>query len=220
MREAFKVVFADGCLTVLNKTAKILVQPAGKIRETTLTSLLEQKTAKKMFPCHRLDRETSGLIIYAASRLIQRKVMEEFRERRVRKKYTAFVRGKLKLKSGLLEGYIIDTAGKRFGEKPKPAQTTYKVLAGFKDWSLLELKPLTGRTNQLRIQLARIGHPILGERKYARGRDFKVKFRRLALHAFFLSFRHPLGRKPLTFQIDLAPDMLEFLNKHTVKTVI
>jgi 23S rRNA-/tRNA-specific pseudouridylate synthase len=94
-------------------------------------------------------------------------------------------------------------------------------LKDFADWSAVELRPLTGRTNQLRIQLAGIGHPVLGEDKYAFRRDFSaigkpqlgrtVKMRRLALHAFYLSFTHPLSGQKLTLSIGLPLDMQEFL---------
>lgn len=87
--------------------------------------------------------------------------------------------------------------------------------AGF---SLLKLEPQTGRTNQLRIQLAKIGHPILGERKYAFGRDFKVNFKRLALHAYFLSFFHPISKKRINLHIDLASGMQDFLKNKAKRT--
>jgi 23S rRNA pseudouridine1911/1915/1917 synthase len=174
---------------------------------------LEEQLKEKVYPCHRLDRETTGLIIYAKSREIQEKIMQEFRRSLVKKKYLAFVRGKLKEKKGILEGYILDEEGKRFREKPKKAKTAYRLLQEFRGYSVVELEPFTGRTNQLRIQLAKIGNPILGERKYAFGRDFKVRFRRLALHAYFLSFIHPVSKERVSLRIDLAVDMKLFLKK-------
>ena len=211
MKEGFKIIFSDDYLVVIDKIAKVLVQPSPKREKITLTYLLQERIGKKIFPCHRLDRETTGLIIYAKTSQIQRKIMEEFKQREVRKAYFAFVKGNLKKKKGVLEGRIIDKEGSRFGEKSKPAKTLYKVQKEFKDFSLVKLEPLTGRTNQLRIQLAKVGHPILGERKYAFGRDFKVKFKRLALHSCFLSFIHPISRERLTLSIDLASDMQKFL---------
>jgi len=213
MKVPFEVIFNDECLIVVNKIAKILIQPSGRNKEPILSDLIEKEIGQKVFPCHRLDRETSGLIIYAKSKNVQDNIMDQFRARKVEKKYIAFIKGRVKKKKGLLKGYIIDREGEIFGEKKKEAKTVYETIKEFNEWSVVELKPLTGRTNQLRIQLANIGHPILGESKYAFRRDFKVKFKRLALHAFYLSFIHPLSGEKIRISIDLALDMSEFLKK-------
>ena len=211
MNGPFRIIFEDKYLVVLEKIAKILILPSQKKEKYTLTSLLAQDLKQPVYPCHRLDRETSGLIIYAKSRQMQERVMSQFRQGKIEKKYIAFVRGRLKQKRGVLEGYVLDSEGKRFGEKPKKAKTFYHLIQEKRDYSIVELKPLTGRTNKLRIQLAKIGNPILGERKYAFGRDFKVRFRRLALHACFLRFIHPATHQSLNFKLDLPPDMKTFL---------
>ncbi len=212
MNEPFKIIFEDEHIIVLEKIAKILILPSPKKEKYTLTSLLEEKLKIPVYPCHRLDRETSGLIIYAKTEGIQEKIMDQFRDGRIKKAYLAFARGHLKSKKGVLAGYILDKEGKKFGEKPKKAKTLYRVIREFKNYSLIDLIPLTGRTNQLRIQLANIGNPILGERKYAFGKDFRVNSRRLALHAYFLSFMHPVNNKKLTFRLDLPQDLKAFLS--------
>ncbi|MDD4954925.1 MAG: RluA family pseudouridine synthase [Candidatus Omnitrophica bacterium] len=213
MKEPFRIIFEDEYIVVLEKQAKILTLPSPKKEKYTLTSLLEEKLKKPVYPCHRLDRETTGLIIYAKSRNIQERIMNEFRQGIVKKKYIAFVRGRLKQRRGMLSGYVIDKEGKRFGEKPKKAKSGFYVLSERNNYSVVELEPLTGRTNQLRIQLADAGCPILGERKYAFGRDFRVNFRRLALHACFISFIHPTTGKKLNFRLDLPSDMKTFLSE-------
>ena len=213
MNKAYKIVFNDDSLIVVEKIAKILVQPSPKGEKHTLTSILEREENIKVFPCHRLDRQTTGLIIYAKNPKAQSEITKEFMRGEVKKKYIAFVKGKLDKNKGLFEDLIIDREGQAFGEKPKKAKTFFKVLQQDEQWSMLELEPLTGRTNQLRIQLAKIGHPILGERKYAFGRDFKVKFKRLALHAFYLSLIHPVTRERIDLKADLATDMKEFIAK-------
>jgi len=212
MKEPFKIVFDDDYLIVVDKIAKVLIQDAKKEAKHTLTSLLENQVGSKVFPCHRLDRETTGLVIYARSPEIQKKITDQFRSREVRKKYIAFVKGNLKKRKGVWQGKIIDREGKIFAEKSKYAKTFYRVLRDFPEWSMLELSPVTGRTNQLRIQLAKINHPILGEDKYAFRRDFKIKFKRLGLHAFYLNFIHPISKQKVNLEIDLAKDMSEFLN--------
>jgi len=210
-------VLEDDFVIVLNKIAKILVQPSPNNEPNTLTTLLERKIKAKAYPCHRLDRETSGLIVYAKSKEIQKQIMQEFKKRAVKKKYIAFARGRFIKKKGVFKGYIIDQEGKRFGERPKKAETLFRVLEELNGFSVVELEPLTGRTNQLRIQLAKEGNPILGERKYAFGRDFKINFKRLALHAWFLSFIHPVSKERLNLKIGLAGDMEDFLQKHLKK---
>ena len=213
MNKAFKVIFNDEYLVVVNKIAKILVQPSPKKEKITLTSLVAKELAEPVFPCHRLDRETSGLIIYAKSRSTQNEMAQQFKRGEVKKKYLALVKDRLNKRKGLLDDYVIDKEGKRFGEKAKRAKTIYRVLEEFPNFSVLDLEPLTGRTNQLRIQLAKIGCPILGERKYAFGKDFEVKFKRLALHASYLQFLHPISGQKVNLDIDLAPDISEFLQK-------
>jgi RluA family pseudouridine synthase len=213
---AFDIIFSDDYIIVVNKIAKILVQPSPKGEKNTLTSLLQQNMGEKVFPCHRLDRETTGLIIYAKRRDIQERIMEQFKKREVKKKYLAFIEGRMKKKKGMLIDRILDREGKIYKEKPKEAKTFYRVLRVFENWSVVELEPVTGRTNQLRIQLANIGNPILGESKYAFRRDFLVRFRRLALHAFYLQFIHPVSKDKVILEIDLVADMKEFLNRRIV----
>jgi len=214
-KQAFDIVFNDEYVIVLNKIAKLLIHPSPKKEKWTLTSILKDKIKADVYPCHRLDRETTGLIIYARDKQMQKKVMDEFKKGLVKKKYIAFVRGKIKKPRGYLSGYILDADGARFKEKPKMAKTNYRVLNNLKYFSVVELMPVTGRTNQLRIQLAKQGNPILGERRYAFRRDFRVDFKRLALHAYFLSFIHPVSRQRVNLEIDLPDDMKEFLLQAT-----
>ncbi len=214
MNRAYDIVFEDEYLVVLNKIAKILIQPSPKKEKHTLTSLLEADLGKKVYPCHRLDRQTSGLIIYAKTKDCQKEVAEQFKERKVKKKYIAFIKGCPPNKKGILEDFIIDKEGEKFKEKPKKARTFYRVLTDYRSWSKIQLEPLTGRTNQLRIQLAKISHPILGEDKYAFRKDFKVRFKRLALHAFYLNFTHPISKDKVNLEIPLAQDMKAFSKKY------
>jgi len=208
---AFDIVFNDDYLIVVNKIAKILVQPSPRGEKNTLTSLIAKQLGEKVFPCHRLDRETTGLIVYAKSQNLQKNIMDQFKRREVKKKYIAFIEGGMRKKKGMLKGQILDREGKIYKEKPKEAKTFYRGLRTFENWSVVELEPVTGRTNQLRIQLAQLGNPILGESKYAFRRDFMVRFKRLALHAFYLSFAHPLSRDKVSLEIALAADMKTFL---------
>jgi 23S rRNA pseudouridine1911/1915/1917 synthase len=211
MNPAFEVVFQDEYIVILNKIAKILTVPTPKKEKNTLTAILAAELKQLVFPCHRLDRETTGLIIYALSRYIEEKVFEQFRRGGVSKRYIAFVEGHLRPNKGIFQGKIIDYEGRRFGEVPKSAKAFYKVIRYCAGFCVVELTPVTGRTNQLRIQLSQAGHPILGEDKYAFRRDFSVKFKRLALHACYLSFRHPVSGDFVELKIGLPEDMKNFL---------
>jgi 23S rRNA pseudouridine1911/1915/1917 synthase len=211
--KGFDVVFDDESIIVINKIAKLLVHPSPKNEKITLVSILEERLKNKVFPCHRLDRETTGLLIFAKDKIAQEKIMQQFKAGRVKKKYVAFIKGVLKKKKGVIEGDIIDKEGQRFKEKKKYAKTFYRVIAESSLYSYIELAPSTGRTNQLRIQLASLGHPLLGERKYAFRKDFSINFKRLALHAFYLNFTHPLSGDNINLEIGLPCDMETFLSK-------
>lgn len=203
------IVFEDEYIIVVNKRPGLLVVPTPKNEKHTLTNLLNEELKKRgisirVYPCHRLDRDTSGLIIYAKGRSIQQGMMEEFKAGAVKKTYIAFVQGTISKEEGTI-GYPIE--GKR-------AVTEYKVLEkNNRGFSVVEVQTLTGRTNQIRLHFKMIGHPLLGERKFAFGKDYELKFRRVALHASNLSFRHPVSKGILTFSSRLPKDMEGFLNR-------
>lgn len=192
------VVYEDEWLLVVDKPSGLLVIPTPKNEQRTLTSILCRH------PCHRLDRETSGLIIYAKGKSIQKKMMEEFKQRMVNKKYIAFVQGRISQDEGRIKSPI----------EGMPAETKYKVIQRKKDFTVVEAMPLTGRTNQLRIHFKRIGHPILGESKFAFRRDFKLKAKRLCLHAAGLEFTHPIAGKYIRLSIDAPEYFKKFLKEH------
>jgi len=215
MKESYKIIFEDDYLIGVSKLGKLLVHPASKGDESTLTTVLAKKMGYKVYPCHRLDRETTGILLYAKDKKTEQSIMNQFRNGLIQKEYLALVKGRMKKFKGVLESMIIDKQGAQHGEKEKNAKTIYRVIKFYGDFSLVKLRPLTGRTHQLRIQLAEIGHPILGERTYAFGRDFKVKFRRLALHACFLSFNHPLSSDRVDLKADLPYDMQDLIKSKT-----
>ena len=200
----YRVVFEDEFIIVADKPAGLLTVPTPKNEKTTLSSLL------KAFPAHRLDRETSGLIVYAKTKNIRDKLAEEFRFRRVKKRYIAFVQGKMPAKDGAIDRKVQDNPY----EPAKSALTQYRVLESRKGFSVVEVVPLTGRTNQIRIHFKQIGHPLVGERRFAFAKDFAIKFRRTALHSSDLEFCHPADGKPMSFHSELPPDMAVFLENN------
>jgi 23S rRNA pseudouridine1911/1915/1917 synthase len=192
------IIYEDQWLLVVDKPSGLLTVPTPKNEKRTLTSILN------LYPCHRLDRETSGLIIYAKDKNTQQRMMDEFRGRKVRKIYLAFVRGIPQKNQGEIKNRIEGLS----------AETRYKIIEKRKDFAILEVNPLTGRTNQIRIHLKQIGHPILGESKFAFRRDFAIKAKRLMLQAKELSFSHPVTGAQVQVRLELAADMAGFLAKH------
>jgi 23S rRNA pseudouridine1911/1915/1917 synthase len=197
------VIYEDNWLMIVDKPSGLLVIPTPKKESRTLTSILnadlkEKGLSYRLHPCHRLDRETSGLIIYAKGKATQKKIMTEFKQQRIKKTYIAFVQGVLAQSRGEIKTPI----------ERMPTITKYKVIQENRAFSVVEVMPLTGRTNQIRIHFKQIGHPILGETKYAFRRDFKLKAKRLCLHAKVLEFAHPITKKILSVSAPLASDML------------
>lgn len=202
-----EIIYQDQYIAVVNKPSGLLTIPSPKNEKHTLTSVLNQMLKKEpsqpnLYPCHRLDRETSGLIIYAFGKSIQQKMMEEFRQKKVKKKYIAFIQGIPKKGEGVIN----------FKIENSPALTKYKILekrpSGF---SIIEVEPETGKTNQIRLHFKMLGYPIIGERRFAFAKDFSLKFRRLALHAKEISFLHPVSGKSMHFCQEIPLDMKDFL---------
>lgn len=203
------IIYEDDWLLVVDKPSGLLTIPTAKNESRTLTSILNEDLKERgklyrLHPCHRLDRETSGLIVYAKGKSVQKKMMGLFKQKEVKKTYVAFVQGILPLGEGQIRNPIRGIS----------AITAYRVRGKRKDFSIVEAMPFTGRTNQLRIHFKQIGHPILGETKYAFRRDFKIKAKRLCLHAQELGFVHPVTRKHIDLVADFPLDLKEFLDKY------
>lgn len=207
------IVSEDEHLVVVNKPAGMLVHPTNRDKNGTLLNALVFHLNAESVPhsaftnhstvirpglVHRLDKQTSGLIVIAKSVRVHRSLARQFQKKFVEKKYLALV-------DGLVEedhGTIVAAIGRYGDEKRwdvkeggKHAETRFKVKERRNDSTLLELEPVTGRTNQLRIHCASIGHPIVGDVTRG-GRAYD----RLCLHAWKLSFRHPVRRDDLTFE--------------------
>lgn len=203
------VVYEDNWLLILDKPSGLLTIPTPKNETRTLTSVLNEDLEKqgklyRLHPCHRLDRETSGLIIYAKGKSIQKKLMDQFKLKQIKKTYIAFVHRILSKNQGKINTPI----------EGKPAVTKYRVIQRRKNFTIVEVVPLTGRTNQIRIHFSQMGYPIVGETKFAFRRDFKLKAKRLCLYASSLEFVHPITKEAIFLSTEIPTDLEEFLNKH------
>ena len=198
-----EIIFEDPYLMIVNKPSGLLVIPTPKNEKNTLTNklneiLLKRNESVKAHPCHRLDRDTSGLIIYAKGKSVQQKMMTLFHENHVSKKYFAIASGYIDKKEGTIN----------FRIEGKTAITKYKVIEQNENYTVVEIELLTGRTNQIRIHFKDIGHPLLGETKFAFRKDFKIKFKRLALHSHSIEFTHPVTNEKMFFNIPMPDEFI------------
>jgi len=215
--KTIRVLYEDDHLVVFDKPSGMLVIPSPRKEKNTLFDVVNANlTSNKLHPCHRLDRDTSGVIIFAKGKQNQQLMMQEFQSSLVEKRYIAFVRGHLNRPQGEIRIPIKDFHQQKFQRhlRPKPALTRYRVLQAKKKFSVVEVVPVTGRTNQIRIHFSQIEHPLLGERIYAFGKDFDVKFRRVALHASEIKWRHPVTKQWVKVESELPEDMNNFVNQH------
>ena len=215
------VLYEDDCYMVFDKPPGLLVIPSPKQEKNTLVSLVNQLYATKdeasLHPCHRLDRDTSGVILFAKGKKYQQLMMHEFMRQKVKKKYIAFVDGHLKHKAGTVRSPIIDfDARQHAARRPhsKMAVTHFQVTQSRATYSVVEIIPETGRTNQIRIHMSQMGHPLLGDRKYGEGKNFSVKFKRAALHASEIEWPHPVYHRTMKTKSPLAEDMKDFLGRN------
>jgi 23S rRNA pseudouridine1911/1915/1917 synthase len=204
------VIYEDQWLLVADKPSGLLTIPTPKNEQRTLTSILnndlkERGMPYRLHPCHRLDRETSGLMIYAKGKAIQKQMMQLFKDRKVKKAYIAFVQGQLKPAQGEINASI----------EGRQAVTRYSVIENRQDFTVVEATPLTGRANQIRIHFKHIGHPLVGESKFAFRKDYKLRAKRVCLHAKYLRFIHPVTEETLSISSELAKDLEVFLRTHT-----
>ncbi len=214
------IVYEDEHLVVVNKPSGMLVHPTNSDKNGTLLNALSfylnaecgsSSDSAFLIPhsafirpglVHRLDKQTSGLIVIAKSTRMHRSLSRLFQRKYVEKKYLSLVDGVVEKDEGTIVASIGRFADQKrwdLKEGGKYAETRYRVLERNADTTLLELEPVTGRTNQLRIHCASIGHPIVGDVSRG-GREFE----RLCLHAWKLSFQHPVTREAATFSSSIV----------------
>ncbi|OGW15854.1 MAG: hypothetical protein A2035_03715 [Nitrospirae bacterium GWA2_42_11] len=221
------ILYEDEHLLVINKSSGLVVHPAPGHDSGTLANAL-------LYHCkdlkgiggrerpgivHRLDKDTSGVLVVAKSDFVHRHLSKQFKLHSVNRVYIALVKGVMKKTSGTIEIAIgrdikdrkrisIRTA------RPKHSITNFRVIKRYKDATLLELQPRTGRTHQLRVHLSHLHHPVAGDKTYGgKGYDRlgKTKINRLMLHALKLGFIHPQSEKYMEFETPLPDEMMEVI---------
>lgn len=217
------IVYEDDDILVINKQTGLVVHPAPGNQEHTLVNALlgrgmQLSDINKNRPgiVHRLDKETSGLLVIAKNNSSHLKLVKQFAQHSIQRKYIAIVCGRVEFDEDVIEASIGRHPLKRknmavgFTKNTKYAKTFYKTLKRSKDFSLLELTPFTGRTHQLRVHLAYLGYPILGDTKYGKNNNFS----RLALHALEIGFMHPATDKPVYFKSKIPSEFQDFIKKN------
>lgn len=207
-----KIVHLDEAIVVVDKPAGLLSMGSAREKERTAHRIINEylkaltkSPAQQAFIVHRLDRETSGLMLFARSELIQAELQQNWKS--VTKKYLAVVEGAPSSANGTLKDRLLEDKSfrvRRVDQGGELAITHYRVLKHHGKRSLLELTLETGRKNQIRVQMAAIGHPIVGDLKYGAKTD---PARRLSLHSRELSFNHPVSGAPMKF-LSTMPDRL------------
>jgi len=223
------ILYEDEYLLVLNKPSGMVVHPApGHDSGTLVNALLHhcknlEGIGGRERPgiVHRLDKDTSGVLVVAKTDHVHRHLSRQFKLHTVNRVYIALVHGVVKQGSGVIDlpiGRDIKDR-KRISPrtmKPKHSITHFKVIERFKDGTLLELKPQTGRTHQLRVHLSHIHHPVAGDKTYG-GKNYsllgKVKIDRLMLHAARIGFIHPGTERYMEFETPLPEEMKKVLDK-------
>ena len=210
-----KIIFEDADIIVVDKPSGMIVYPDGKHDYPALDAWLTEKYGEGSFHfVHRLDRETSGVLMLARTEKVYEFLKEQFQEREVRKIYRAFVHGVIQDERGIIDKPIGNSRGgkgPRSTKKPhgilRDALTAYRVVARGQGATYVEVFPKTGRTHQIRVHFSSIQHPIVADQLYAPSRPKILGFDRLALHALSLTIQHPSGRE-MTFSSPLPPEFV------------
>ncbi|HEX5873474.1 MAG TPA: RluA family pseudouridine synthase [Pyrinomonadaceae bacterium] len=227
------IVYEDETLLVVNKPAGLVVHPAAGTPSGTLANALAYHfqqlpgsgTGVRPGIVHRLDRDTSGLLVVAKTESALENLSDQFRDRTVFKSYVALVHGRVQANSGRIDQPIARDPSNRTRmavvRGGRNSLTLYRVRRTYDRFTLLDVELKTGRTHQIRVHLAWIKHPVVGDETYAAGRDNTIpdpqlrtrlrNLKRQFLHAEKLAFAHPVTKEIVRFEASLPVDLSEFL---------
>jgi RluA family pseudouridine synthase len=206
-----RIVYEDSDLIVVNKAERLLTVPTDEVlyesAESFLNTYLGAKPGEpRVHHVHRLDRDTSGVLVFAKNTHVREKLQDQFTQHKAERVYVAIVYGKLRASTGTFRSFLSEDRELRVrtvadAREGKEAITHYRVIASGRRWSMVEATLETGRRNQIRVHFAEAGHPVAGDTMYGRGREEDLG--RLALHAKTLAFTHPRTGKKMTFTAEV-----------------
>jgi 23S rRNA pseudouridine1911/1915/1917 synthase len=219
------IVFEDRSMVVVNKPAGVLAVPLARRGDARsvfedLKTYLRTRRRPRPLVVHRIDRDTSGLVVFATNARAQERLKAQFKRRTAGRRYLAVVYGHPTPPAGTWRDRLVwdDTFLIQKETHPrdpagKEAISRYRVIEALKGASLIEVELVTGRRNQIRIQARLRGHTLVGERRYVYGPDSlrTIPFPRQALHAARLTFAHPVDARTLTFEAPLPADLVELI---------
>ena len=203
------ILFEDQDILVVNKTNGLLTVSTDREKEKTAYFLLNDYVRKgnarsknRVFIVHRLDRDTSGVLVFAKNEKAKRYLQDRWKE--FKKIYFAVVYGKLQEKDGLITSYLLENKAHRMysvndSAKGKFSKTGYKVVKESKKFSLIEINLFSGRKNQIRVHFSEKGHPLVGDRIYGK---IDKGIKRLALHAASITISHPFTEEKMIFETE------------------
>ncbi len=218
---SIEVLYEDKDIAIINKPFDIISHPTNKIRNNTVVNFLLSRYENlpslygndRAGIVHRLDKDTSGLMIIALHEDSMLKLKEMFKNREIIKKYRAIVLGKMQEKEGIIEGYITRSTKNRklmtLSDDGKYSKTTYELKEYNNGFSYVELNLHTGRTHQIRVHLSSIGHPILGDKDYNSAKT-KFNINKQLLQAYYLEFHHPISCELMKFEINPYPEFKKY----------
>ncbi len=222
-----EIIFEDAALLVVNKPAGLLSVPLE--RKADAPSVYEQIEAhfrpfgkRRPFVVHRIDQDTSGLVVFAKDAHAQSQLKAQFKRREPRRVYLAVVYGHPEPSAGTWRNHLVWDEKALIQKETHPrdkggteAISEYRVLESFRETSLIEVRLQTGRRNQIRIQARLRGHTLVGEKRYTYGPEAlrTIQFERHALHAYQLAFDHPTDGRPLEFEAPPPADFLALLKR-------
>lgn len=218
------VIYEDEHLLMINKPSGMVVHPAQGHESGTLVNavlgylpqILDVGGPERAGIVHRLDKDTSGLIIVAKSETVRNALQRQFKRRQVKKTYLALVEGHPEPRQGEIDAPIGRHKRQRkrmaIVRSGRDAYTAYRVIETFDNHSLVELQPETGRTHQIRVHLAWLGYPAVGDRVYGRRKQQLLKHRHF-LHARKLELTHPVTRAPLSLTAPLPDNLVRLLQR-------
>jgi tRNA pseudouridine32 synthase/23S rRNA pseudouridine746 synthase/23S rRNA pseudouridine1911/1915/1917 synthase len=210
----------DKDIIVIEKPCGLLTMGTERDKSRTAHTILndyvrkgDPRSRNRIYIVHRLDRETSGILIFAKSEAAKNFLQEQWQE--TDKRYLTIVYGSVIPKTGTISSYLTENSAFTVYSTPDPAQgklshTEYKVLKETKGFSLLEIHLLTGRKHQIRVHLSEKGHPVVGDKKYGKGND---SYGTLALHARSISFTHPANGRRLFFETGIPEFFTRLVGK-------
>jgi 23S rRNA pseudouridine1911/1915/1917 synthase len=215
LKSSLSILHRDEHLLVVSKPAGVLSVPVPDGAGPSLPELLARE-GFRVRPVHRLDRDVSGVVLFALDPQTQAGLEQQFRERTVEKTYWALAQGRVRPADGAFHFPILEEGTyARVSALGKKSVTRYRTLEALPRTTVVEVDLVTGRYNQIRVHFAHAGFPLVGERKYARGKDSPVRIasRRVALHSWRVALLHPSNGTRLVIEAPLPEDLRELVER-------